>query len=67
MKKKSARVTVWLTDESLERVEVIGRARDARAGVQISRAEILRLALDRGLDALEADERRFDAPLRVRA
>jgi hypothetical protein len=47
-------VTVLIPEDVSDRAEALGE-RMAPAGVTLSRAEVLRAAILRGLDALEAD------------
>lgn len=51
--KKTERVTLCLDEERRERLERIALERESRAGVRLSRGEILRLVIDRGMEALE--------------
>ncbi len=53
---KDASVTIALPGSWLEEAEEILKARPSEPGLMLTRADILRMAIRRGLDSLAADQ-----------
>lgn len=64
--KKNERYSLWLPDDLRKRVEKLAESRELIVGVTVSRAELVRLALTRGIERLEDEDREVVRVARAR-